>query len=96
MVKDIHFKAILKNRKKVSQTDQHEITIKDSPAKVGLEKAHCKPITKSIFLEGPYKEADKTILLLKADKSQFLAGSGKDFCCSIQTEIRTLSMRLTL
>ena len=95
VVKDIHFKAILKNRKKVSQTDRHEITLKDRPAKVGLAKAHCKPITKSIFLEEPYKEADKTILLRKADKSQFLAGPGKDFSRFIQTETSSLSMRPT-
>lgn len=96
VVKDIHFKAILKNRKKVSQTDRHEITLKDTPAKVGLAKAHCKPITKSIFLEEPYKEADKTILLRKADKSQFLAGPGKDFSRFIQTETSSLSMKPTI
>ena len=96
VVKDVHFKAILKNRKKVSQTDRHEITLKDSPAKLGLVKAHCKPITKSIFLEEPYKEADKTILLRKANKTKFTAGSGKDFCRFIQTEGSALSTRPTL
>ena len=100
VVDNIHFHATFKNRKKVSQTDRHEITLKDKPVKTGFKIAHVEPIRKSMFLDAKFEEADKEVLLRKPTKENWVtqkaAGPGmepRDFQRLIHQDTGSLHWR---
>ena len=100
VVDNIHFHATFKNRKKVSQTDRHEIPLKDKPVKTGFKIAHVEPIRKSMFLDAKFEEADKEVLLRKPTKENWVtqkaAGPGmepRDFQRLIHQDTGSLHWR---
>ena len=75
VVDDPHFYSIIKSRKKVSQTDRNELTLKGSPIKKGFKIAHAKALPTSMHINVPYEEGDQTYFQRQVDPSKFTGGN---------------------